>query len=583
MSGIVDRKTLERVSQLDLLLMQRHPQRDAIRAWRLALRHHPRIPFSSTPSANAEFDPSRGACLGGLEAIYDSAWSTTITIGAYLAPNDTPITETRPLTYSPAPAEADDDAWCLAEIVEDTPVVPASAPGGALAAPEYWLISAKAVLTTVETDSEREVFNEIDKVWDAVDGEKIRRHRLEFTVTRSAGNGPPPALPTAYDVPIALLYVPTGAVDLSDATYFDCRRLLEPGPNMVSGHGVLGFKKSDFSPTAAAQGTTTSSALGNGNWRARISNEEVSIHIGGRLGIHQIKQPSTSFDNGATPSLPKIAWVYLCKVQGYVPRPVRRGAVMLGGAFSEAKFMNGAVVVSPTPPLLGIRAQDDGMDWSAGRWNLHPSATLSLPSWEDTTGSGLVYNYEGVTVPSKDALCIGFVIYTDYDVGTQTPLLFGPGSIDTDGWYSIAFTDSGGATYCPSACLSDPLFGVFVAYVLSVTGSGVSYELKIASAKYTVSATEFKMPIDGIKVAVIATASSGLSEGRVLFPSWERFVAESATRLDMRTGPIWLNVNDIDTVPNNYGQVYINGTPADLDVQMVVTAVRFPYNEPLAG
>lgn len=583
MSGIVDRKTLERVSQLDLLLMQRHPQRDAIRAWRLALRHHPRIPFSSTPSANAEFDPSRGACLGGLEAIYDSAWSTTITIGAYLAPNDTPITETRPLTYSPAPAEADDDTWCLAEIVEDTPVAPASAPGGALAAPEYWLISAKAVLTTVETDSEREVFNEIDKVWDAVDGEKIKRHRLEFTVTRSAGNGPPPALPTAYDVPIALIYVPVGATDLSGATYFDCRRLLEPGPNMISGHGDLGFKKTDIDPTAAPQGTTTSGAIGHGNWRARISNEEVSLICPGMLGIDKVKQPSVSFDAGATPSLPKIAWVYLCKVQGYVPRPVRRGAVMLGGAFSEAKFMNGAVVVSPTPPLLGIRAQDDGMDLSAGRWNMHPSATLTLPSWQDTTGSGLVYNYEGVTVPSKDALCIGFVIYTDYDGGTQTPLLYGPGSVDTEGWYSIALADSSGATYCPHACLADPIFGTFLAYTLSVTGSGASVALKLSSAKYTVSASEFKLPFDGVKVTVIATASSGLSEGSVLFPSWERFVAESATRLDMRTGPIWLSIHDISTTPTTYGQVYINGTPADLDVQMVVTAIRLPYNEPLAG
>lgn len=572
----IERDVLERLSALDVMLIQRHGSRDLLRTLRMHSRHKPRYPFTATPSDNVETDNAKGECLGGLHCFFDADWSVTISAGAYLMQNPAPVTEDRPVYFSPpTPDEADDDLWCLAQTIEDTSVTPGDVPGGALADYEYWLISATAALTTVESDPERVVYNEGTKTWDSIAADKVTTHRLEFTVTRSVPGDTPPALPSSAHVPIALLFVPNGATDLSTAEIFDCRRILDPGPNMINGQGLFGFRSTENDAIGQEQGGLTSGVI-SGSWRARIHGEEVSVFTGETLRIDWLKEPGAAWDNAATSAAPKIAWVYLCKVQGYVPRPMRRGAAMVGGNSDRSPFLSGALVISPTPPVLGIRENTDGESKSAGRWNLHPSTTLTLPSWQASASGGLHYRYGGVVVPASDALCVGFMLYTDLDVPTSTPLIYGPGCIAADGWYSIALTDTAGSSEFATAARMEPVISL-----LSFEPNGDNINLFINTATHSVIGADYKMPINAVRVTVSVTAASGLGSVWQTYPPYKRHLGQSGIRIDFET-EIAISVDSSDVNKASRVEFY-TGAAVDPEYLAAIIGVRLPYNEPLAG
>ena len=249
---------------------------------------------------------------------------------------------------------------------------------------------------------------------------------------------------------------------------------------------------------------------------------------------------------------------------------------MLGGGSDRTPFLSGAIVISPTPPVLAMREDTDGESKGAGRWNLHPSTTLTLPSWQGSGVGALHYRYSGVVVPTADALCIGFMLYTDYDVGTQTPLIYGPGCISSDGWYSIALTDSAGSSEFATAAEMEPVISQ-----LSFEPNGDNISLFVNSATCSVSGSPYKMPISAVRLTVSVSAASGLGSVWQTYPPYKRHLGQSGTRIDFEA-EVALSVDSANSDKSARVEFY-TGAAVDPEYVAGIVGVKLPYNEPLAG
>lgn len=432
MSRVV-RYLLERVTALDLNLMGRLGRRELDRAtsYDSAIRHL-WGPIASSVAGNREtLNPS--VCLGGLEVEYVSASTVKVTAGALLTLNLFSVSETRPGTWS---GKVENDDWVvpIGVLPIDTNVAPGSPIGGPLAADEWWVVYATVNEDAIETDSQRQVFNEGTGAFDSASAAKVKQNRLSLAITRQVASS---GIPGIGGYPIAWIYVPSGATDLSGATIFDVRRIpnQDPGPNMVGGSWEV-----PFTGTGPASPTDT---VWQGEAWARIRGERVRVASDTGMTLANLAEPGASWGTNGE-GIVKLVWLYACKVRGLVPRPVRRGnspwqyglvtSNILGGGTSDGYVAEGALVLSPAPPRCGIFQTGGG---SAGttstglRTDLRPSRALTLPS--SVSSGGLAsYVYAGESVPVDDALCVGMLVQVNVSGGL--PLLLGPLFCGPDGW-----------------------------------------------------------------------------------------------------------------------------------------------------
>lgn len=425
----VARYLLERITALDLNLMQRFARRELSRAVTGLSVGRSLGPRGSTVSDSQDRSPQAGRNLRGLEVTWTAGigWNVLVSTGATLLAW-TSTEETRPGTWS-GKLETDDYSYTVGVLPASVQVAPASTPGGALAQYEYWLVYATVTEATIETNSARKVFNEGTGVYDSASAAKVKQHKLSITVLRGAGNGAPPfaSLPGGAIV-LALLYVPAGATDLSGASIFDCRKLpeLAPGPNRVGGAWKFAFEGEATSP----YGQT----IFQGRVHARLAGELLGARVyPSALTVGDLAEPGATWPAASSVS-PKIAWLYLCKPGGVVPRPVRRGQYPLGhhpSYLAESVVLDGALVLSPTPPRIGASTTAADGPKSGLRWDLRPSASLTLPGFQR---GDLAYQYGGLTVTADNAICVGFYRYTGVDSGV--PKLFGSLHVDEQGWMS---------------------------------------------------------------------------------------------------------------------------------------------------
>jgi len=429
----VNRAVLERVTALDLNLFQRFPAREQNAALRLMTRQR-RNSVSGSISASQEVD--RTVCLGGLEVKYTSGSTVQITAGKMMASNvGSEITETRPGTYSPSPVEPDTDRFEVATLAATTTVAPAS-PLGTASGNEWWIVYVTAAETTVESDSARVVFNETTGVFDATTAAKIGRWTLTpgvlrgsagDTITTVAGGLP------ANSEMIAWIWVPSGATSLSNALFFDVRKLVDPNaPNECGGRGRYGY---DGTPsfTAAMSAPTSDTETFSGHFWARIKGQALSVVApsGAGLSALKIKDPGATWDSGASTSTPKVAWLYLAAPAGYVPRLYAKGTSSIGngGGNNELIVMHGALILSSRAPKGAVPTAGASVKTS-GLYDLRPSGTLHMPV--SYTVGGITYAFDGLT--SDDAICLGPVLYNGYDTPNDCPVIAGPCHVSPDGW-----------------------------------------------------------------------------------------------------------------------------------------------------
>jgi hypothetical protein len=424
------RYALERVTDLDLNLIGRFARRELNRLLHgLSTPARTLGPRSGVGAGNLDASVPTGRCLRGLEVTWTSGWNVRVSAGAALFPLTSPVVETRPGTWS-GRVETDDFAYATAVLpVTATTVAPGVVPGGALAQYEWWVVWARCAVVTQETDSQRKVFNEGTGVFDSASAAKVEQHKVDLGVARgSAGAALTFSGVPADGIPIAVLYVPAAATDHASTVIFDCRKLIDqaPGPNRVGGswHAIFdGAAQSPYSET-----------IFRGQAHARLGGELLSVRAFLSAGIQMgdLAEPSAVWDVGAALATPKIAWLYLTKVGGVVPRPVRRGVDNLGHHASytnEQTLLDGALVLSPTPPRLGI-ADSTPRSKSGLRWDLRASATLNLPSFQR---GDIPYHYAGLSAAAEDAICVGFYRYVGL-TGGGLPILYGTLNVDEQGW-----------------------------------------------------------------------------------------------------------------------------------------------------
>lgn len=430
MSSLLKRYVLERLTALDLTLMGRFARRELNRVLHgLSTPARTLGPRSGTGAGNADASIPTGRCLRGLEVSWVTGWGVTVSAGAALFPLTSPVVETRPGTWG-GRVEPDDFAFALTVLpVNATGVAPGSPPGGALAQYEWWVVWARCGVVTQETDSAKKVFNEGTGVFDSASAAKVEQHKIDLGVARgSAGAALTFSGVPADGVAIAVLHVPAGSTSLTNAVIFDCRKLVDqvPGPNRIGGswHAIFdGEAQTPYSET-----------IFRGHAEARLGGELLSVRafLSGGIQMGDLAEPGATWDATATLSTPKIAWLYLTKVGSVVPRPVRRGADNIGhaaGFTGESTLLDGALVLSPTPPRLGI--PDSGSRSKSGlRWDMRPSVPLALPSFQR---GDIPYHYAGLTAASEDAICIGFYRYTGL-TGGSLPVLYGTLHVDEQGW-----------------------------------------------------------------------------------------------------------------------------------------------------
>jgi hypothetical protein len=489
---MIVRYLLERLTALDLNLMQRFQRRDLARvAEGFAMRRALGVRGSGLGDS---LDPGRirGRCLRGLEVVWASGWQVDVTAGAMLIDWTAGSNATRPGSWT-GTYEDDDYPRCVGILPLGATVSPASPPGGALPGYEYWLVYATASEATVETDTARRVFNEGTGVYDVASAAKVKQQQLTITVLRSSVDSPPNfAGVPSNGIVLALLYVPSGATNLADAVFFDCRKLpeLAPGPNRIGGCW-------QFSHEGQLSGTYNQTIFLGRAW-ARLGNELLGVRAySSAIQVGDLAEPGATWDATASPSTPKIAWLYLCKPGGYVPRPVRRGAYPLGHhptLQADGVQVDGALVLSPTPPRIGAGVNAAEAARSGLRWDLRPSANLTLPGW---ARGDLAYRYQNLSVTPDDAICIGLYRYTDVD---GVPLLVGSQHVDQDGWVRGSAIFSG--TTDPSGLMTLP----------SMTANNSASPRTYTSGTYgfaqlTVGGIDVPLPLDAARLLIQVGAS----------------------------------------------------------------------------
>jgi hypothetical protein len=483
----------ERVTALDLNLMGRFAQRerDRLTSWRTAARH---IfgPVGTTLAANRETERT-SVCLGGLEVEQFGNNAATITVqsGAILGTHPSPVTETRPGTWS-GREEADDYARAMFILPFAATIAPSVPLTVATTDVEWWVVYVTPTVQTVETDSQLRLFNEGTGVFDVSSAAKVQRYKAVPGALRGTPGGAIPD-PPAGGVPIAWIRVPAGATTLNDALVFDVRRLLHdaPGPNRIGGqwHTFL---------DGQAQSPYTETIFRGQAW-ARLSGELLSVRaFSSAIQMGDLAEPGATWDATATTSAPKIAWLYLAKVKGLVPRPVRRGQSPLGHHASftnESILVDGALVLSPKPPRLGLA--DSGSPSKSGlRWDMRASASLSLPSF---TRGDVPHEYAGLTALAEEAICVGFYRYVGLN-GSSLPILYGSLHVDNDGWMVGRSIASGSDGLNPSGLFALPAITVDNASnprtatggtwgFATVTVGGTAHVLPLTAARLLVDAT----------------------------------------------------------------------------------------------
>lgn len=429
----VELLTLERGTSLDNQLPQHFARREMNRGRRLAARTRSTWEPSSLVTGGVSTELERVACLGGLEVTWTTGWSLAISTGAMLAPNPSRVTLSRPGSWS-GRVEQDDDNYGSYELQQATGVVP-SPPPSPSSAGEWWVVYVVPTNATIETNSAPKVFDEnpasptYGQFVAAPGGPmaKVTGHVLTAGVLRGASHSTPDSitLPSGA-IAIAWVFTPIGATDLSTAQIYDVRPLLDPGPNMIDPSSWWS------NPTPGTLSSPyTDKPIFVGQVRARIRNEWVEARVTLGFEVPSLLEPGATWAGGGG-----IAWIYLTRVNGLVPRLMRHGNKDIGanpGFTHDFDILDGALVISPTPPLGGL-TDDISSAPTAGRWDLRPSAPLTLNDIDSRSFSTVLsYFYNGMTVPQTDAICIGFLVYQSAISGV--PQLEGPVSV-IDGWIS---------------------------------------------------------------------------------------------------------------------------------------------------
>ena len=148
------------------------------------------------------------------------------------------------------------------------------------------------------------------------------------------------------------------------------------------------------------------------------------------LQLAQLVEPGANWGGASQTFNPaKVAWIYLAKVNGYVPRLLRVGAYPIGNhpTLTGSGFLHGCVVLSPKPPKLRLGA---GIAKGGRRWDLRPSSAINLPS---AAFDSLTFAFSGGIAGTLDAICIGMLIYKHTDA-SGLPQVAGSVQVTNDGW-----------------------------------------------------------------------------------------------------------------------------------------------------
>lgn len=490
---LIDRESLERVTTIDLLLMQRFPRRSIQRLARLLSR------VRGPDGVEREDTP---AVLAGLEVYWTSGggWVLNVTAGAIVAPPGTPTADTtRPGTWT-GKDDTDEDTSYIFELPNAGTATPTSAPGGALASAEWWIVYARMETEIVEADAGRQVFNEGTGAFVAAGStSKVGAYRTTLHVKR----GDPGAnlahsstqLPGGVgvtEVALAFVWIPAGATNLSAAQIYDVRPLHahDKGPNEVGGHWAFTYNGAISAPY-----TTASYALYGNVW-ARHRGELLEVNNAEVNLIGQL-EPGATWSGG-------IAWVYLCRVRGAVPRYVRLGEDRVGdNTPTDGPRTSGVLVVSPTPPRLGVGLASSA---SAFRWDLRASAAIALP---DVVGVGTkTHHFAGVSCDALDAICVGMIGYLTVDAGAgpsgqDIPVLQGPVALTPDGWLV-----GGGIQNAIGSFLS----------AVRVGNGATTGSVTATINALTVLGNTVTLPVSGVRASVEVTLAA--TGGQVLFSNW---------------------------------------------------------------
>lgn len=432
MSRFDDQLPAERVTALDINLRQRFGYRRADLQARLSRRRKQTVVQAKNGlfSTSGEVDASAsGTVFGGLEVYTATAYSVTVSKGAMLLahPGGSPGSITRPLTFS-GKFDADDDALGLYELAADT-VVAASGVPTPIAAVEWWAVVVAPELHAVEADSARKVFDKTPVTggdFDAASVNKVFHRRLVPSIVRGTGGGSIASVTIpSGSVVIAWLYVhAVGESNLNNALAYDARRMPDPmAQNRVGGHWV-----------AKDQVLT-------GEWHATLQGEAMSVRaatsvLGSTtLPFAQIAEP------GATWPASGVAYLYLCRVRGTVPR--LRGTLEETDSIAEFTSFEvaGALVLSPTPPRSFPDESVSASGASQERFDLRNASTLVLPNPTHTPGvPPLVLAMKfGGGASADEALCVGLFPYESLSGGLPRAfdtVLLGPRHFgcSADGW-----------------------------------------------------------------------------------------------------------------------------------------------------
>lgn len=516
----VERKTLERVTRLDLRLMQRLRRRAEEQIVDYTIRQPGFWGPRATGGSGVEEKRFNGEVLGGLEVHTNipSPSVLQITAGSMVATNASAGHETRPPSWSGRTEEDDHSAGIFHfEGGSITPTI--------LNDPAWqWILVYGTIdpSKTIETNADYKVFNEVTGVFDTSSSPKILAHALTLGHIVGAPGTTVPALPSGDAFPIAWIWVPPSQTNLANAQIFDVRKLAhrDPGPNVVEGFWEVAHAGAITTPFT--QQVLTRFAI-----RARLDGEWMEAI--GTEGLHtvQIAEGGATFDNTATPTAPKIAWLYLCKPRGVVPRLKAIGAYAPGShpTVQNGPVLSGCLVLSPNAPRL---YNDGTLTDSARKWDLRNAVALgALPNQGGIKGNIgpavtpniLAYQWFGMTADVGEGICVGMVLYTGVDVGGLPEIAGYLGCFD--GWHS------GDAL---TAATTNPFLANLTT---TVTGGGAG--VQVASTVRDVGGGPYKVPLDNVRAYVEGAFSAAAANASV---DWTAKHAGQRSRSFAAPGPV---------------------------------------------
>lgn len=571
MSGIVNQRDLERVTGHDIRIRSRIARRAANKLGALvAARYRPRVwgPEANNVALETDVDIG-GACLGGLEVHRnnsDTASQLRVTVGSLLLPlGALAVAETRPAGWTGTP-EPDDGTHAVFDLVAGVTVAPSVVIAGALAASEWWIVYALPVVETVETDPTNKVFNEGTGVFDSSSQPKVTRHGLTITVARGASGqnlAHASLVLPAGAIQLAFVWVPSGATDLSGALIYDTRALSmeDPGPNTVETAGwtvAEGFTGQITSPFSS------STKYGfRGVVRARLNGEWLECRSMNGITLDDLAEPDAT--PWGTPSVPTLCYLYLCKVRGVVPRLVRIGNKPAStSTTAPTVIQSGVLVLSAREPQLraGPSAQKAAM-----RWDLRNATAIKLPRQTFTAGANYEYDFSGCVAEVGEAICVGVAIYSAYDTVDLAPNVLGNQYTTRDGWVT------GDAIVSGAAAIVDT-------NAVGATGTA-NMTATITIKSITSGGSSYATPFDAVRSLLSGTITGGGGD----FIAWKN--AAQTVEMPVTSGGVanyrhvgedYSPVPGFDTFSTHSGSV---AGQTFLTRLQQLTAVRFPYNEPL--